>query len=143
MKRSTAYLAIPDSIESYYGWLASQRLSALAGPSRAEIVAEREERVNSAIASVADSYPAPYRQAILGAAKSSQARSAFYSRADQAGERFQAAGEIACRRAWTASVDDGRSAEVCACGRVQLLCARASFINLKLRSPLALSIWRI
>ena len=65
MKRSTAYLAIPDSIESYYGWLASQRLSALAGPSRAEIVAEREERVNSAIASVSDSYPAPYRQAIL------------------------------------------------------------------------------
>jgi soluble lytic murein transglycosylase len=65
----SAYLAVPDSIESYYGWLASQRLAALAGPSRAEIVAKREERVNSAIASVADSYPAPYRQAILSAAK--------------------------------------------------------------------------
>ena len=65
-----AYLAVPDSIESYYGWLASQRLSALAGPSRAEIVADREERVNIAIASVADLYPAPYRQAILSAAKS-------------------------------------------------------------------------
>ena len=65
-----AYLSIPDSIESYYGWLASQRLSELAGPSRKEIVADREERVNSAIASVSDSYPAPYRQAILGAAKS-------------------------------------------------------------------------
>lgn len=64
-----AYLAIPDSIDSYYGWLASQRLTALAGPSRAEIVANREERVNSAIASVADSYPAPYRQAILSATK--------------------------------------------------------------------------
>src|SRR6185503_10004749 len=27
----TAYLAVPDGIESYYGWLASQRLAALAG----------------------------------------------------------------------------------------------------------------
>jgi soluble lytic murein transglycosylase len=65
----TAYLLVPDSIESYYGWLASQRLSALAGPSRAEVVAQREERVNTSIASVADLYPAPYRQAILNAAK--------------------------------------------------------------------------
>ena len=65
----TAYLMVPDSIESYYGWLASQRLAALAGPSRAEIVAKREERVNSAIDAVADTYPAPYRQAILSAAK--------------------------------------------------------------------------
>ena len=64
-----AYLTIPDSIESYYGWLASQRLSALAGPARTEIVANREERVNTAIAAVEDAYPAPYRQAILSAAK--------------------------------------------------------------------------
>ena len=63
------YLTVPDGIESYYGWLASERLAALAGPSRAEIVAKREERVNDAIASVADAYPAPYRQAILSAAK--------------------------------------------------------------------------
>jgi len=65
----TAYLTVPDSIESYYGWLATRRLEALAGPARAEIVAKREERVNSAIASVADTYPAPYRQVILSAAK--------------------------------------------------------------------------
>ncbi|HKG47455.1 MAG TPA: transglycosylase SLT domain-containing protein [Pyrinomonadaceae bacterium] len=65
----TAYLTVPDSIESYYGSLASQRLAKLAGPSRAEIVAKREERVNTAIDSVADTYPAPYRQAILSAAK--------------------------------------------------------------------------
>ena len=64
-----AYLAVPDGIESYYGWLASQRLAALAGPSRAEIVSRREERVNSAIDSVAELYPAPYRQAILSASK--------------------------------------------------------------------------
>ena len=66
----TAYMVVPDSIESYYGWLTSQRLAALAGTSREEIVAKRQERVNSAIDSVADDYPAPYRQAILSAAKS-------------------------------------------------------------------------
>ena len=65
----SAYLNVPDSIESYYGWLATQRLAGLAGPSRAEIVANREQRVNSAIDSVADTYPAPYRQAIVSAAK--------------------------------------------------------------------------
>ena len=64
-----AYLMVPDSIESYYGWLASQRLAALAGPSRPEIVAKREERVNAAIAAVEESYPAPFRQAIVSAAK--------------------------------------------------------------------------
>ncbi|HYV82149.1 MAG TPA: transglycosylase SLT domain-containing protein [Pyrinomonadaceae bacterium] len=66
----TAYLAVPDSIESYYGWLATARLTELAGRSRAEIVAKREERVNTAIDAVADTYPAPYRQVILSAAKS-------------------------------------------------------------------------
>jgi soluble lytic murein transglycosylase len=65
----SAYLAVPDGIDSYYGWLASQRLAALAGKERAELVTEREGRVNSAIANVADTYPAPYRQAILSAAK--------------------------------------------------------------------------
>ena len=65
----SAYLAVPDGIDSYYGWLASQRLAALAGKERAEIVTEREGRVNSAIANVAETYPAPYRQAIVSAAK--------------------------------------------------------------------------
>jgi soluble lytic murein transglycosylase len=65
----SAYLAVPDGIDSYYGWLASQRLGALGDNERASIVNEREGRVNSAIARVADSYPAPYRQAILAAAK--------------------------------------------------------------------------
>ena len=65
----SAYLNVPDSIDSYYGWLASQRLTKLAGPTRAEVVAKREERINNAIASVADAYPAPFRQAIVSAAK--------------------------------------------------------------------------
>ena len=66
----TAYLGVPDSIDSYYGWLASQRLAALAGRDRAELLAQREQRVNSAIDRVEQQYPAPYRQAILSAAKS-------------------------------------------------------------------------
>jgi soluble lytic murein transglycosylase len=65
----TAYLAIGDGIESYYGWLASRRLAGLAGRDRAELVTQRETAVKSAIASVANSYPAPYRQSILAAAK--------------------------------------------------------------------------
>ena len=65
----TAYLAIGDGIESYYGWLASRRLTELAERNRAELVSQRETAVKSAIASVASSYPAPYRQAILNAAK--------------------------------------------------------------------------
>ncbi len=65
-----AYLSVPDGIESYYGWLASQRLAGLAGSSRAEIVSRREERVNNAIDSVSELYPAPYRQAIISASKS-------------------------------------------------------------------------
>jgi soluble lytic murein transglycosylase len=66
----TAYLAIPDGIESYYGWLATQRLRALAGRGeRAGIVAKREGQVHASIENVAGSYPAPYRQSILSAAK--------------------------------------------------------------------------
>jgi soluble lytic murein transglycosylase len=68
----TAYLAVPDGIESYYGWLATQRLTSLAAGARAGIVHEREERVNTAIANVADVYPAPYRAAIIRAAKLQQ-----------------------------------------------------------------------
>ena len=64
-----AYLAIPDGVDSYYGWLASQRLPQLASPVGAVIVETRLKEVNSAIARVADSYPAPYRQTILNAAK--------------------------------------------------------------------------
>ena len=64
-----AYLAIPDGVDSYYGWLASQRLPKLASPAGAVIVEARAKEVNSAIAKVADAYPAPYRQAILNAAK--------------------------------------------------------------------------
>jgi len=64
-----AYLAIPDGIDSYYGWLATERLPKLNDTANTVRVDDRIDDVNRAIAKVADQYPAPYRQAILSAAK--------------------------------------------------------------------------
>ena len=67
-----AYLAIGDSAESYYGWLAAERLNKLAdGPSR-NLVKERRERVAAQIESGAAQYPAPYRASILKTAKANK-----------------------------------------------------------------------
>jgi len=65
----TGYLAVPDGIELYYGWLATQHLTNLADASRKQLVAAREDKVNAAIANVAELYPVPYRQSIIRAAK--------------------------------------------------------------------------
>jgi len=65
----SAYLALADSAESYYGWLATQHLANLPSSNKNLIVAERIERVDRAIASLSERYPAPYRQAIVSAAK--------------------------------------------------------------------------
>jgi soluble lytic murein transglycosylase len=64
-----AYLAIPDGVDSYYGWLATQRLPYVNRSANTIRVDDRIDDVNRAIARVADSYPAPYRQTILNAAK--------------------------------------------------------------------------
>jgi len=64
-----AYLAISDSPDSYYGWLATQRLTSILRGSRASLAGEREQRVNQSISSAADLYPAAYRTAVLRAAK--------------------------------------------------------------------------
>ena len=63
-----AYLAIPDGVDSYYGWLATEHLPKLTTASTIR-VDDRIDDVNSAIRKVADTYPAPYRQSILNAAK--------------------------------------------------------------------------
>jgi len=65
----TGYLAVPDGIESYYGWLATQHLTNLADASRKPLVAAREDKVNAAMENVAELYPVPYRQSIIRAAK--------------------------------------------------------------------------
>lgn len=65
-----AYLAVPGGIDSYYGWLATERLANIADGKRRALVDERADRNRSQAASVADKYPAPYRQAIITTAKS-------------------------------------------------------------------------
>ncbi|MEP6637362.1 MAG: lytic transglycosylase domain-containing protein, partial [Acidobacteriota bacterium] len=65
----TAYLGIADSPDSYYGWLATQRLSGLKDAQTQSLIRERTERVNSQIAAASELYPAPYRQALVRAAK--------------------------------------------------------------------------
>lgn len=64
-----AYLAVPGGIDSYYGWLANERLESI-GSSRRSQVEERLERNKDQAGQIADRYPAPYRESILGAAKS-------------------------------------------------------------------------
>lgn len=64
-----AYLAVPGGIDSYYGWLASDRLASLGDSNRRDLIDERTNRNKSQASMVADRYPAPYRQAILSAAK--------------------------------------------------------------------------
>ncbi len=64
-----AYFAVPDGLESYYGWLATQRLTSLATSAKTSLLTERQARVNSSIASVANSYPAPYRTSVLRASR--------------------------------------------------------------------------
>lgn len=65
-----AYLTVPGGVDSYYGWLANDRLANLADGKQRAMVAERTERNASQAASLADKYPAPYRQVILSAARS-------------------------------------------------------------------------
>ncbi len=66
---TTAFLSIPDGVESYYGGLATERLHDLADNKRRSLVNLREERVGSQIALAAGSYPAPYRESILRTAR--------------------------------------------------------------------------
>ena len=65
-----AYLAVPSGIDSYYGWLATERMANIADSKRRALVDERVDRNRSQAASVAAAYPAPYRQAIISSAKS-------------------------------------------------------------------------
>ncbi|HKZ80154.1 MAG TPA: transglycosylase SLT domain-containing protein [Pyrinomonadaceae bacterium] len=65
-----AYLLVSDSPGSFYGWLASQRLMVLTkGGKQQSLLRERVERVNTQIAAQEDSFPAPYRQTIVRAAR--------------------------------------------------------------------------
>lgn len=67
----TAYLAIPDGIDSYYGGLATARLLTISDASRRTLVNERVRRTETEIAAASELYPVPFREAIL---RTSQAR---------------------------------------------------------------------
>lgn len=64
-----AYLAVPGGIDSYYGWLANDRLINLADNKQKSLVQQRTDRNASQAAAASDRYPAPYRQAIISAAR--------------------------------------------------------------------------
>lgn len=66
----SAYLSVPGGIDSYYGWLATERLANIADSNRRALVDERAERNRSHAVSVASQFPAPYRQSIISSAKS-------------------------------------------------------------------------
>jgi soluble lytic murein transglycosylase len=66
---AAAYLAVPGGIDSYYGWLATDRLGSIADGRKGALADERADRNKSQAAAVADKYPVPYRQSIIGASK--------------------------------------------------------------------------
>jgi soluble lytic murein transglycosylase len=66
---TVAYLAVPAGIDSYFGWLASDRLATMVDGKRRPLVQDRANRNASQAAAVADRYPTPYRQAIVSASK--------------------------------------------------------------------------
>ena len=64
-----AYLTVPGGIDSYYGWLATDRLINMADSGQRALLAERAERNATQAAAAADRYPAPYRQVIISSAR--------------------------------------------------------------------------
>ncbi|HKS27053.1 MAG TPA: transglycosylase SLT domain-containing protein [Pyrinomonadaceae bacterium] len=59
------YMSVTDSPDSYYGWLASDRLMALADAQRRPSVVARMGRTRAQASSNASQYPAQYREIIL------------------------------------------------------------------------------
>ena len=64
-----AYLAVPGGIDSYYGWLATDRLINMADSKQRPLLTDRTDLNASQASAAADRYPAPYRQAILSSAR--------------------------------------------------------------------------
>jgi soluble lytic murein transglycosylase len=63
------YLTVPGGIDSYYGWLATDRLTNMAEGKRSAPVQDRADRNASQAEAATDLYPAPYRQVILSSAR--------------------------------------------------------------------------
>ncbi|MFN2532706.1 MAG: transglycosylase SLT domain-containing protein [Pyrinomonadaceae bacterium] len=67
----STFSTIPDSAESYFGWLATQHLLKIEESTLKSVTRDRQKRVDNQILGTADTYPAPYRYTILKAAKRS------------------------------------------------------------------------
>jgi soluble lytic murein transglycosylase len=65
----STYLSIPGGINSYYGWLATDRLSGLVDSDRRVALNQRLSRLSTEARNVSDQYPAAYRPTILSASK--------------------------------------------------------------------------
>jgi peptidoglycan lytic transglycosylase len=63
------YLMIPDNLNSYYGWMATNRLSATGDATARQRAADRNQSVQAAIENAAAAYPAPYRFQIVNEAR--------------------------------------------------------------------------
>ncbi|MBD0371569.1 MAG: transglycosylase SLT domain-containing protein [Pyrinomonadaceae bacterium] len=59
------YLTVSDKPDSYYGWLATDRLMTLADEQRRSVVMARAGRTRAQVSSASAQYPAPYREIIL------------------------------------------------------------------------------
>ena len=73
----SAYLSIPGGINSYYGWLATDRLAGLVDTDRRFALDQRLIRLSTEARNVSDQYPAPYRTTILSASKKRSIDSRF------------------------------------------------------------------
>jgi soluble lytic murein transglycosylase len=65
---AAAYQSIPDSLNSYFGWLATSRLREMGGAAR-KAAEDREERVRAEAVRAAGNYPAPFRESLLRSVK--------------------------------------------------------------------------
>ncbi|HKP47168.1 MAG TPA: transglycosylase SLT domain-containing protein [Pyrinomonadaceae bacterium] len=64
-----AYSAVPAGIDSYYGWIATDRLASVADGRSRGFAGDRLELMKEQIDSAGDNYPVPYRQMLINAAK--------------------------------------------------------------------------
>jgi soluble lytic murein transglycosylase len=61
----TNYLAVAARPDSYYGWLATERLTSLADAQRRSLVLTRAAQNRAQVSNASSQYPAPYREIIV------------------------------------------------------------------------------
>ncbi|HEV7843874.1 MAG TPA: transglycosylase SLT domain-containing protein, partial [Pyrinomonadaceae bacterium] len=61
----SSYMAVSDRLDSYYGWLASDRAMALVDDQNRSLIMARMSRTRGQVSNAASQYPAQYREIIL------------------------------------------------------------------------------